>query len=341
MPIKFTNFATSTVANVGGIGSGDLSVDVQPGDGALYPSLAGSEYFYCVLIDTSGNREIVKVTARATDTLTIVRAQDNTSARAFAENDKIELRVTAAAMEMIRDLNGEEIILDADGDTSITADTDDQIDWKIGGTDQFSFKDGVIEPTTDNDVDLGADAKQFKDLFIDGVAYIDEFDIEGTWKAAFPTNGVGADAKIMTGDSNTIAWLYLNTAPPGWKATALGADTVLGVSGGAQAYNVNGGNAGGTWTEPNHNHTGPSHNHKWYEYIGTTDQSFDSGGSATNLTGTIDSRLSIWVSPTSATSINKDFYTSNAGTGVTSGSAAPSTYRPSASVGKLFQLDTA
>ncbi len=34
------------------------------------------------------------------------------------------------------DMNGVELILDEDGDTSITADTDDQIDFKTGGTDR-------------------------------------------------------------------------------------------------------------------------------------------------------------------------------------------------------------
>ena len=37
------------------------------------------------------------------------------------------------------DLNGEELILDADADTSITADTDDQIDFKIANTDHIKF----------------------------------------------------------------------------------------------------------------------------------------------------------------------------------------------------------
>ena len=37
------------------------------------------------------------------------------------------------------DLNGNEMILDADGDTTITADTDDQIDFKTGGTDRFTI----------------------------------------------------------------------------------------------------------------------------------------------------------------------------------------------------------
>ena len=38
---------------------------------------------------------------------------------------------------MNTDINGSEFILDVDGDTSITADTDDQIDFKTGGTDRF------------------------------------------------------------------------------------------------------------------------------------------------------------------------------------------------------------
>jgi len=37
------------------------------------------------------------------------------------------------------DVEGRELILDADGDTSITADTDDQIDIKIAGADDFRF----------------------------------------------------------------------------------------------------------------------------------------------------------------------------------------------------------
>jgi len=42
------------------------------------------------------------------------------------------------------DLNGNEMILDADGDTTITADTDDQIDIKIGGTDTVTISGGAM-----------------------------------------------------------------------------------------------------------------------------------------------------------------------------------------------------
>ena len=34
------------------------------------------------------------------------------------------------------DIQGNELVLDADADTSITADTDDTIDFKVGGTDK-------------------------------------------------------------------------------------------------------------------------------------------------------------------------------------------------------------
>ena len=40
------------------------------------------------------------------------------------------------------DIHGNELILDADGDTSITADTDDQIDFKTGGTDRLQLDSG-------------------------------------------------------------------------------------------------------------------------------------------------------------------------------------------------------
>ena len=43
------------------------------------------------------------------------------------------------------DLNGKELILDADADTSITADTDDQIDIKIAGSDNLRIKANEIE----------------------------------------------------------------------------------------------------------------------------------------------------------------------------------------------------
>ena len=47
--------------------------------------------------------------------------------------------MTRARDRASADFNGEEIIIDADADTTIAADTDDQIDFKIGNTDVLKF----------------------------------------------------------------------------------------------------------------------------------------------------------------------------------------------------------
>jgi len=62
-------------------------------------------------------------------------------------------------------INGHELFLDADNDTSITASTDDKIDFKVAGADQFSITDGAITPTTDNDISLGTASKRFANIY--------------------------------------------------------------------------------------------------------------------------------------------------------------------------------
>tara|TARA_B100000282_G_C31687465_1_gene469795 strand:- start:15 stop:662 length:648 start_codon:yes stop_codon:yes gene_type:complete len=70
------------------------------------------------------------------------------------------------------DLDGKEMILDADQDTTITADTDDQIDIKIAGSDSLRVKANEIENVSGDltidvagDIILNADGGQvhFKD----------------------------------------------------------------------------------------------------------------------------------------------------------------------------------
>ena len=71
------------------------------------------------------------------------------------------------------------------------------VDVSGTSTEQFVFKDGVIEPTTNNDIDLGSSSKQFKDLHIDGVANVDSI--------AMPTTTVTdiLDEDNMSSDSAT------------------------------------------------------------------------------------------------------------------------------------------
>lgn len=96
MPVKFTNNASGVLAS--SITTSSTTITLTTGQGSLFPSLAAGEFFFATLVDSSNNLEIVKVTARATDVLTVVRAQDNTTARAFVGGDRFELRPVAAAL---------------------------------------------------------------------------------------------------------------------------------------------------------------------------------------------------------------------------------------------------
>ena len=72
------------------------------------------------------------------------------AASIYVINDKTNVSVTAP---LNNDLNGTELILDGDGDTSITADTDDRIDFRIAAADHFhigtSSGDTVFQNRTD------------------------------------------------------------------------------------------------------------------------------------------------------------------------------------------------
>lgn len=152
---------------------------------------------------------------------------------------------------------------------------------------------------------------------------------DGTYNYEFPTNGVGAHSVIMLGTSDTIAWFYLNTAPPGWKALSTGGDSVLAISGGAGDYNVNGGNpdTAASWSidgltnanESAHTHTISN------DHTGGTNRFAGTGASGA----------------TSAIPTHDHGGATGAGSAHTHTISSDSTYRPKASVGKLFQLDTA
>lgn len=73
-----------------GISSSATSLTVNTGTGALFPSpSAGVSFFKLTLIDAATGQltEIVHVTARSGDTLTVLRAQEGTTARAWSAND--------------------------------------------------------------------------------------------------------------------------------------------------------------------------------------------------------------------------------------------------------------
>lgn len=87
--LKFSNFGKAVISSAP-TGTTGLSFSVEAGTGLLFPSLGAGDYFYGIFKDASGNKEIVKITARSTDGMTIEtggRGLDGTTARTWAAGD--------------------------------------------------------------------------------------------------------------------------------------------------------------------------------------------------------------------------------------------------------------
>jgi hypothetical protein len=125
MSVLFSNNASTTLS--AGVGNSATSITVA--DGSVFPAISGGDYFYVTLeVDSDPDlKEIVKCTARSGNTLTIVRAQDGTSARTFSTADKCELRLTAAGLN----------------DVATQADTDTTYSIGDGGLTQNNFTDAL------------------------------------------------------------------------------------------------------------------------------------------------------------------------------------------------------
>ena len=117
-----------------------------------------------------------------------------------------------SVQQSILDVNGVEFILDLDGDTSLTADTDDEIDIKIAGSDLYKFTastftapTGAVALTTldiDGGTDIGA-AIVDADLFVvdDGAGGTNR-KVTASRLKTYAQSGLTSDS-IIDADSNT------------------------------------------------------------------------------------------------------------------------------------------
>ena len=103
------------------------------------------------------------------------------------KDNKVDVNGTAGA-----------IILDADADTHIGANTDDEILFTAAGEAQLKITDGAILPSTDDNIDLGSSSAQFKDGFFDGTLEADAITVGGT--------------SVLTGGAVTAITSVLNTS---------------------------------------------------------------------------------------------------------------------------------
>lgn len=98
MALKIANNATALVGS--SITAEATQVTLAAGAGAKFPTLSTGDWFPITVVKATdaSQLEIMRVTARSGDVLTVVRAQEGTSAKEFAPGDVVEMRLTAGAI---------------------------------------------------------------------------------------------------------------------------------------------------------------------------------------------------------------------------------------------------
>ena len=80
------------------ISASDTGLVLQSGNGANFPNPVSPDFFYATLVSSGGTIEVVRVTVRSGDSMTVVRAQDGTTANSFAAGARVEMRVNAQSV---------------------------------------------------------------------------------------------------------------------------------------------------------------------------------------------------------------------------------------------------
>ncbi len=78
------------------------------------------------------------------------------------------------------------------------------VEVSSSAVEQIRIQDGAIVPVTDNDIDLGTSSLEFKDLYLDGIAYLDTISLNGT-----TITSTAAEINILDGVTSTASELNI------------------------------------------------------------------------------------------------------------------------------------
>jgi len=259
MGVVFANNAETTLN--GGINNSTLDIVVT--STALFPSVAGaSDYFYATIIAQDGTREIVKVESLAGSTYTVAaRGADDSSASAFSDGDRFQLRLPKIILEAFRD----DIITNA---AAIA----------VNGT----LLDGTVNAGS-------IPAPAGTNMFFYQASAPSQWTIDATVEDCLLAVKGGAQAYNIAGGTGAEAGSWT----PSTHVHTMGSHThTLAHTHGQAAHTHTG--PSHTHTGPSHTHTGPnhyhtgglhlhsmgSHQHTWLEVRGRDqdDRTYDSAG---------------------------------------------------------------
>ena len=105
----------------------------------------------------------------ASSTTVLSRLGIGTAGKVLAVNSGASAPEYVAALTGVTSVLNTSLVLGRDADNDIDFATDNNIIFRAAGADQIKLVDGVLQPVTDSDVDLGTTGVRFKDAFIDSI----------------------------------------------------------------------------------------------------------------------------------------------------------------------------
>jgi len=171
-------------------------------------------------LDISGNVDVdgtLETDALTIDGVTLAETIADTVGAMVGSNTETGISVTyedgdntldfalGAAQTTITSLLATDIKIGEDDQTKIDFETADTIHFYAGNQNQLKIVDGGLVPITDNDVDLGTGSLEFKDLYVDGTAYLDSIGF-GSTSMALPSSDGSANQILVTNGSGTLSF---------------------------------------------------------------------------------------------------------------------------------------
>ena len=205
------------VADGGQIGSAsdaDAMTIAANGQVTFTQTLIGTALDISGDVDVDGTLEADAITvngATLTETVTdlvggMVSSNTETGISVtFEDGDNTLDFALAAAQTTITSILATDLKIGEDDQTKIDFETADEIHFYASNAEQVYVADGILGPQTDNDVDLGASGVEYKDLYIDGVAYLDAIGF-GTTAMTLPSADGSANQILVTDGSGTLSF---------------------------------------------------------------------------------------------------------------------------------------
>lgn len=203
---NYSSFITSAIT--------DTATTLFVNTNTNLPTISGSTYFYLTLDDLAGNIEIVKVTAWTSLTLTIVRAQESTTARAWGANTLIELRETAGSFDAASIIDGAGLtaVTVASSDLVLIQDVSDSNKLKVVTASSLGGGGGGSQTPWASNID-SAGYKLTNTSTADGVTLESNNPIYLTSSEVCVTNystSLGGAVKLMEASTNGTNYITIN-----------------------------------------------------------------------------------------------------------------------------------